>query len=225
MKTKPINFDYRPRLLIKDLVVEIGESNTHFWGVNGSGKSTILRELIKQFQDTNIKYSYLSQNYRSHWLWWYSIRKNLELVLEIDQEITDKSLDSQDLFISQKSWLLPLLDGNENQISLEKQAETESLSLSGGQLQRLLLFRELLRRPNYLFLDEAFSALDEDIVIDIANWLLELQKTFDFKIVSVAHNRVVPNILKGEILNFEVNKETKILSLNKINVENWRNEK
>jgi len=224
MTIEPINFDYRPRLWIKDLTFELDTENTHFWGINGSGKSTVLKELIKQFKKTNVKYSYLSQNYRSHWLWWYTIRENLEMVLDLDTDISDKKLESQDLFISQKHWLEPILSGNENQISLDQKSETESLSLSGGQLQRLLLFRELLRKPKYIFLDEAFSALDENIVVEIASWLLDLQKHFDFTIVSVAHNRVVPNILKGQIISFQVNKETKLLSLEKINVDKWRND-
>ena len=48
------------------------------------------------------------------------------------------------------------------------------VALSGGQKQRLLLARALYRRPEILFLDEAFDQLDLDREYEITDRLVEL---------------------------------------------------
>lgn len=70
-----------------------------------------------------------------------------------------------------------------------EQVDNWSLRLSGGEQQRLAIARVLLARPDWLFLDEALSALDEAAASDLFTMLRQsLPAT---QIVSIAHHESV----------------------------------
>lgn len=64
-------------------------------------------------------------------------------------------------------------------------AGSHTSSLSGGQVQRILIARALYAKPAILFMDEATSALDPDMEKNVVNTLSELNITR----VSVAHRQ------------------------------------
>ncbi len=63
--------------------------------------------------------------------------------------------------------------------------------LSGGELQRLALARVFLKKPAWVFADEATSALDEEAEQTLYRRLMELVKSGDGAIVSIAHRQTV----------------------------------
>ena len=67
--------------------------------------------------------------------------------------------------------------------------ETWSKKLSAGQQQRISFARALLKKPDWLFLDEATSSLDEDSEYDMYNLLKEQLSTTTF--ISIAHRSSV----------------------------------
>ncbi len=63
--------------------------------------------------------------------------------------------------------------------------------LSGGELQRLALARVFLKKPAWVFADEATSALDEEAEKTLYRKLVEMVKTGNGAIVSIAHRQTV----------------------------------
>ena len=61
-------------------------------------------------------------------------------------------------------------------------------TLSGGELQRVLLARALEPMPNILILDEPLSAVDVEGMATLMQMLDELRKDYDLSILLTTHN-------------------------------------
>jgi len=61
-------------------------------------------------------------------------------------------------------------------------------TLSGGELQRVLLALALEPLPNILILDEPLSGVDVEGQIDLMDMLDELRKTYDLSILMTTHD-------------------------------------
>ncbi|WP_222912840.1 ABC transporter ATP-binding protein [Natrinema sp. SYSU A 869] len=60
--------------------------------------------------------------------------------------------------------------------------------LSGGEKQRVALIRALLMNPDLILADEAVSALDVSLRIDMMDLMLELQSEFNTSFLFISHN-------------------------------------
>ena len=60
--------------------------------------------------------------------------------------------------------------------------------LSGGEKQRVVLIRALLMNPDLILADEAISALDVSLRIEMMDLLLELQEQFNTSFVFISHD-------------------------------------
>jgi peptide/nickel transport system ATP-binding protein len=60
--------------------------------------------------------------------------------------------------------------------------------LSGGEKQRITLVRSLLLNPDLILADEAVSALDVSLRVEMMELMLELQDTFDTSFLFISHN-------------------------------------
>lgn len=60
--------------------------------------------------------------------------------------------------------------------------------LSGGEQQRTALVRALLMEPDLILADEAVSALDVSLRVDMMDLMLELQEQFDTSFLFISHN-------------------------------------
>lgn len=71
-------------------------------------------------------------------------------------------------------------------------------TLSGGELQKIMLARCLIQKPAWLFLDEALSALDEENYKTLSRLLRE--KLAHSHIIEISHREDVRNDKPGLIL-------------------------
>ena len=75
---------------------------------------------------------------------------------------------------------------NVNQV---KQAEgADTLVISGGELQRVLLALALEPMPNILILDEPLSGVDVEGMTTLMDMLDEIRKTYDLSILMTTHD-------------------------------------
>ncbi len=70
-------------------------------------------------------------------------------------------------------------------------------SLSGGQMQRVALARELLRNSKLLLLDEPFSGLDDATKSEIVPLLKEIVESKDRAIILVSHDQTDRSLLNA----------------------------
>jgi peptide/nickel transport system ATP-binding protein len=67
-------------------------------------------------------------------------------------------------------------------------AERYPHQLSGGEKQRVALIRALLINPDLILADEAVSALDVSLRVEMMNLMLELQDMFNTSYLFISHN-------------------------------------
>ncbi|MDD3382796.1 MAG: ATP-binding cassette domain-containing protein, partial [Bacilli bacterium] len=169
---------------IKNINLEIKKGTTlGIVGKIGSGKTTIIRQLLRQYpivegniyiNDNNIndydkeevrfKIGYVPQE---HILFSRSVLENLKLGLN------EKSIHS-------KEEAVIIADFEKDLKALEKGFETivgeKGVTLSGGQKQRLSIARAILKSADVLIMDDSLSAVDGVTEANILNNLNEMRK-------------------------------------------------
>lgn len=160
-------------------------------GPNGSGKTSLLRVLMgalqpirgKVIRSPQLEVGYVPQ------------RLNLEIMLPMTVE------RFMHLPVKQPS--------NSVYEALEKTGAASLINrqvmrLSGGQFQRVLMARALLREPNLLLLDEATQGLDQAGIADFYSLLATLRKEIGCSVLMVSHD-----------LNVVMRQTDRVICLNK----------
>ena len=177
-------------LKINSLAIEEGEVLAVI-GPNGAGKSTLLLSLARLIYPDRGQIFFRSQSLDE--LDELSYRRKIALVLQepllMDRSVFDnviaglrfRGMPRGDVQTRVDEWL--------ERLGISHLKERPARQLSGGEAQRTSLARALVLRPDILFLDEPFSALDaaarEHLIEDLHNLLEETHQTTVF----VTHDR------------------------------------
>ena len=172
---------------IKDFTYTfLPETFTSIIGPSGCGKSTLLSIIAGleastkgnltlngiPFDTSNFNIGYMLQ--KDYLLEWRSIYKNILFGLEIQNKVTDESIDYA-INLLKKYDLYAFKDKFPSQ-------------LSGGMRQRVSLIRTLATNPDILLLDEAFSALDYQTRLAVTDDVYSIIKNEKKITIMVTHD-------------------------------------
>ena len=178
---------FRGEVLYKDFNLKIpGGSFTSIFGPNGCGKSTLINMASglvpfdsgevyfggKPLSDSKI--GYVFQNYRDALFPWMRAVDNIKYPLKRSGlSKTQCKLRIEELI---------------HQFGVKFDLNRYPYELSGGQQQLVSVMRALAPRPEVLFLDEPFSALDYEATLSIIEKLQEVFISSQVTMVMISHD-------------------------------------
>lgn len=169
-------------------------------GPNGGGKTTLLRIILKLLKPTSGTVSYLADGVAVDRLpIGYLPQKNMidsRFPIDVRQVISSGLLAKKGLGSDECD---RLVRETIELVDLKGYEHSAIGSLSGGQLQRALLGRALISRPEVILLDEPLSYVDKrfekriyDIIADVAPSATILLVSHEIsKISSMAHRHLI----------------------------------
>jgi len=176
LQTKNVSYEIQWKWLIQDLsfVIDKNQVVSIIW-YNGSWKSTLLKLLLGTIHPTSGTIT------RSPWIRiWYVPQKLSfinELPLTVDDFIT--------IYNGEKNQNIPM---SCSQFDIEHLRQKPLNVLSGGQLQKVLIYNALIGSPEVLFLDEPTSWLDVVAQKEFYNLIDHINQEHEVSIVLVSHD-------------------------------------
>lgn len=173
-KAEHLKKSYQDKLLFEKLNFEIHRGDkVAILGVNGKGKSTLLKILTEQVKQdeglmtlgSELRVSYFSQDH--HELLNYSVS-----VLQWLNDVTTDATEQQ------------VRRALGQMLFTKDEVDKDILLLSGGEAARLLLAKVMLESPNVLILDEPTNHMD----IETIEVLAETLAGFTGTLIVVSHN-------------------------------------
>lgn len=208
LKLENVSSYYGESLVINKVNLEIHKGSFHgILGKNGMGKTTLLKTIMGLMDKTNGSI--------------YLAEKNITMLQTHNRAIEGLG------YVPQGRGIMPqftieenLIIGtfardkeNTNNISedfeftlklfpiLKKFWKRKGGDLSGGQQQQLAIARALLTKPKILILDEPTEGIQPNLVEEIENVLIKLNKEFNLTIIIVEQN---VNFIKKAANNFSI---------------------
>ena len=200
-----LNFEYvKDFPVLNDISIDINKGQTTaIVGSTGSGKSTLIKLILRLYDSTSGEIKFDGKNIRDIEL--DSLRNKIGLVSQdiflfegtVFENIAYGNLDAKDeevweaAKLSESDKFINLLPNKENTIVGER-----GQKLSGGQRQRISIARAILKNPEILILDEATSAVDNETEAAIQRSINTLKE--GRTVIAIAHR--LSTIRNAEII-------------------------
>ncbi|QCI18293.1 zinc ABC transporter ATP-binding protein ZnuC [Buchnera aphidicola (Aphis nasturtii)] len=190
LKNIYVNFSDRPILHNISLSLNANRIITLI-GPNGAGKSTLIRVilgLIKPNSGIVLRSPYISIGYVPQKLY---LNNLLPITVERFMKLSCRKKTTNILKILKR-------------VKAESLRQLSLQTLSGGEMQRVLLARALLNNPNLLVLDEPIQGVDVMGQLDLYNLIHSIRDELNCTILIVSHD-----------LNFVMARTDHVICLNK----------
>lgn len=193
LKVEEINFSFGYDTILEDISFEVNEGEVvSLVGPSGGGKTTLLRlcaELLDR-QEGKIENSFKTQ----------AVAFQDPRLLPWKNTLDNISFGLKAMGVSAKE-----RDERAREIALKFDLEESDLDkfpkeLSGGMSQRVSFARALVTKPDLLFLDEPFSALDIGLKRELQDHVMELIDKKEITIFFITHDIMEAIRLSDKIL-------------------------
>lgn len=173
---KNIYFNASNKVILKDVSFDIARGDfITIVGPNGAGKTSLLKILLGNLKATkgqiikaeSVKFGYVPQKLVID----KTIPISVEYFLKLDEKVNDLLLRK-------------VCEDTKIETLLQKQMHV----LSGGEMQRVLLAKALLNKPDLLILDEPAQNLDISGQLRFYELLAEIYKKQNIAILMVSHD-------------------------------------
>ena len=208
IKINNLTFGYDEKhLILKNITIDIPKSTKLLiLGSSGSGKSTLLKILYKYYQIERDKISINNYDINDYSL--LDIRKNITYISQneflysdtiknniiLDREVSEEEF----LKICNLTYVTDIIKNNP--LSYNMRLEENGINISGGERQRIILARALLKPAKIILIDEGLNEIDINLERKILTNIFKIY--FDKTIIIISHR--LENIsLYDKIINLE----------------------
>lgn len=209
LKIQNLSFSYHKIALLKNINLEL--KNQNFIGIlgpNGSGKSTLLKLILKNLKIDKGEISLFNTNIKKFSLKEFAkicgfVPQKSELrtpLKVIDVLLMSKYIDLKHAFSSYSKNDILEVEELAKDLKLENFLQRNILSLSGGEFQKVLLARALLKKPKILFLDEPTSALDLSHSLELLSLCENLIKQEKIAVIAILHDLNLASLFCDKII-------------------------
>jgi len=196
INAEKISFGYGGISVLDDASFKVNKgSYTGIIGQNGSGKSTLLKIILGELKSLSGKVEIFGQNVETFREWYqigyisqagFTIKKSFPATAE---EMIMMSLYKEiGIFRFPRYVQREKVSNALKLVNMQQYAKRQIGSLSGGELQRVLLAKTLVNTPDILILDEPTTGFDLESGELFYNLLTELNKKQKLTIIIVSHD-------------------------------------
>ncbi|WP_314721622.1 zinc ABC transporter ATP-binding protein ZnuC [Haemophilus pittmaniae] len=176
IELKQINVIFAEKTALRDINLKIyPNSIITIVGPNGGGKSTLLKTLLKLQKPSSgevlyhdkVRIGYVPQKIHLD----HSLPLTVSRFLRLSKDVNKRDIEA-----------------TLTQLSIHHLAEQNMQKLSGGEMQRVLLARAILNKPNLLVLDEPTQGVDINGQAELYQLIHQTQQVLNCAVVMVSHD-------------------------------------